>query len=74
MLLVLANVCCLAALALVARNYPKIASPGILAFTFGLRHAVDADHIAVDNVSRRHRGRAAASARRVLVLAGPAQS
>ena len=53
-LLALANAGCLGALALVARAYPKFASPGILAFTFGLRHAVDADHIAaIDNVSRR---------------------
>ena len=28
--------------------------PGVLAFTFGLRHAVDADHIAaIDNVTRK---------------------
>lgn len=53
-LLVLANAACLGALALVAHAHPKFASPGILALTFGLRHAVDADHIAaIDNVSRR---------------------
>ena len=53
-LLILANAACLGALALVARTHPKFASPGVLAFTFGLRHAVDADHIAaIDNVSRR---------------------
>ena len=29
-------------------------SPGVLAFSFGLRHAVDADHIAaIDNVTRK---------------------
>jgi high-affinity nickel permease len=29
-------------------------SPGILAYSFGLRHAVDADHIAtIDNVTRK---------------------
>jgi high-affinity nickel permease len=53
-MLVLANGASLGALALVARSHPKFVSPGILAFTFGLRHAVDADHIAaIDNVSRR---------------------
>ena len=35
-------------------TYPGIISPGLLALTFGLRHAVDADHIAaIDNVTRR---------------------
>ena len=41
-LLVLVNAACLGALALVATSYPKFTSPGVLAFTFGLRHAVDA--------------------------------
>jgi high-affinity nickel-transport protein len=35
-------------------KYPGLISPGILAFSFGLRHAVDADHIAaIDNVTRK---------------------
>lgn len=33
---------------------PALAASGMLAYTFGLRHAVDADHIAaIDNVTRR---------------------
>jgi len=33
---------------------PELAASGLLAYTFGLRHAVDADHIAaIDNVTRR---------------------
>lgn len=33
---------------------PALVSPGLLAYSFGLRHAVDADHIAaIDNVTRR---------------------
>ena len=53
-LLILTNGACFAALGMIAAHYPKFISPGILAFTFGLRHAVDADHIAaIDNVSRR---------------------
>jgi len=35
-------------------EYPVILSTGLLAFTFGLRHGVDADHIAaIDNVTRK---------------------
>ena len=52
--LVAVNVGLLVSLALISVHYPKFSSPGILAFTFGLRHAVDADHIAaIDNVSRK---------------------
>eukprot|EP00946_MAST-07B_sp_MAST-7B-sp1_P000775 g775.t1 len=52
--LVLANAACFAGLGFVAMRFPKFISPGLLAFSFGLRHAVDADHIAaIDNVSRR---------------------
>eukprot|EP00931_Biecheleriopsis_adriatica_P034159 TRINITY_DN19761_c0_g1_i1.p1 TRINITY_DN19761_c0_g1~~TRINITY_DN19761_c0_g1_i1.p1 ORF type:complete len:362 (+),score=54.91 TRINITY_DN19761_c0_g1_i1:48-1133(+) len=33
---------------------PELSASGMLAYTFGLRHAVDADHIAaIDNVTRR---------------------
>jgi nickel/cobalt transporter (NiCoT) family protein len=41
--------------ALVAfRNYPVLVGTAFLAYTFGLRHAVDADHIAaIDNVTRK---------------------
>ena len=35
-------------------SYPVVLGTGFLAFTFGLRHGVDADHIAaVDNVTRK---------------------
>ncbi|MGZ4335551.1 MAG: HoxN/HupN/NixA family nickel/cobalt transporter [Gaiellaceae bacterium] len=37
-----------------ARSYPALAGLGTLAYTFGLRHAFDADHIAaIDNTTRR---------------------
>jgi nickel/cobalt transporter (NiCoT) family protein len=41
--------------ALVAlRQYPVLLGTALLAYTFGLRHAVDADHIAaIDNVTRK---------------------
>jgi len=41
--------------ALVAlHNYPVLLGVAVLAYTFGLRHAVDADHIAaIDNVTRK---------------------
>ncbi len=41
--------------ALVAfRDYPVLLGTAMLAYTFGLRHAVDADHIAaIDNVTRK---------------------
>jgi high-affinity nickel-transport protein len=41
--------------ALVAfHNYPVLLGTALLAYTFGLRHAVDADHIAaIDNVTRK---------------------
>eukprot|EP00966_Prymnesium_polylepis_P284858 6581321-Prymnesium_polylepis.1 len=52
--LALANVLILGLLALVGARYPSFVSPGILAYSFGLRHAVDADHLAaIDNVSRK---------------------
>ena len=35
-------------------NYPILIGTAFLAYTFGLRHAVDADHIAaIDNVTRK---------------------
>jgi high-affinity nickel-transport protein len=37
-----------------ARQYPALAGLGTLAYTFGLRHAFDADHIAaIDNTTRK---------------------
>src|SRR5258708_37417042 len=37
-----------------AANYPKLLGVALLAYTFGLRHSVDADHIsAIDNVTRK---------------------
>lgn len=49
-----ANALFMGMLVSVGSRYPSIVSPGILAFTFGLRHAVDADHIAaIDNVTRK---------------------
>lgn len=43
------------ALALISfRNYPLLIGTSVLAYSFGLRHAVDADHIAaIDNVTRK---------------------
>src|SRR6266705_5872138 len=37
-----------------SRTYPALAGLGTLAYTFGLRHAFDADHIAaIDNTTRK---------------------
>lgn len=36
------------------RHYPLLLGTAFLAYSFGLRHAVDADHIAaIDNVTRK---------------------
>ena len=52
--LVSINIACLLGLFSVGAKFPALISPGLLAFTFGLRHAVDADHIAaIDNVTRK---------------------
>ena len=52
--LIFANVAALAALFSVSASHPALLSAGMLALTFGLRHAVDADHIAaIDNVTRK---------------------
>jgi nickel/cobalt transporter (NiCoT) family protein len=41
-------------LLLVGHRYPALAGAGILAYTLGLRHAFDADHIAaIDNTTRK---------------------
>src|SRR5438045_1562653 len=37
-----------------SHSYPALAGLGVLAYTFGLRHAFDADHIAaIDNTTRK---------------------
>ena len=53
--LVLVNVLLFVVLGLfVTAGYNGLLSPSLLAFSFGLRHAVDADHIAaIDNVTRK---------------------
>jgi high-affinity nickel-transport protein len=39
---------------LASRHYPMLLGSALLAYSFGLRHAVDADHIAaIDNVTRK---------------------
>ena len=51
--LVVANVVCLTSAGVASLAWPELLTPALLAWTFGLRHAVDADHIAsIDNVTR----------------------
>src|SRR5277367_3094733 len=53
-LLILANLTVWAWAVLVFRDQPILLGTALLAYTFGLRHAVDADHIAaIDNVTRK---------------------
>jgi nickel/cobalt transporter (NiCoT) family protein len=53
-LLLAANAAAWAWALLALRDYPVLLGTGLLAYTFGLRHAVDADHIAaIDNVTRK---------------------
>ncbi len=53
-LLVLANLAVWAWALLVFRQHPVLLGTTLLAYSFGLRHAVDADHIAaIDNVTRK---------------------
>jgi high-affinity nickel-transport protein len=53
-LLVLANLAVWAYAYLVFRDHPVMLGTALLAYGFGLRHAVDADHIAaIDNVTRK---------------------
>ena len=48
------NAFVMALLLVLTKSYPSLMSSGLLAFSFGLRHSVDADHIAaIDNVTRR---------------------
>jgi high-affinity nickel-transport protein len=53
-LLVLANLAVWGWAVLVFRHHPLLLGTALLAYGFGLRHAVDADHIAaIDNVTRK---------------------
>jgi len=53
-LLVLANLATWAWALLAFRQHPVLLGTALLAYSFGLRHAVDADHLAaIDNVTRR---------------------
>ncbi len=52
--LLLFNGSCWVWAAITFRNYPLLLGTALLAYSFGLRHAVDADHIAaIDNVTRK---------------------
>lgn len=53
-LLVVINVAVWAVVAVVLRFYPRLMGSAVLAYTLGLRHALDADHIsAIDLMTRR---------------------
>jgi nickel/cobalt transporter (NiCoT) family protein len=53
-ILVVANVLSWTWALITFRQYPVLLGTAVLAYTFGLRHAVDADHIAaIDNVTRK---------------------
>src|SRR3979490_3119272 len=65
--LAVANVAAWAWAFLAFRDYPVLLGTAFLAYGFGLRHAVDADHIAaIDNVTRKimQEGKRAGPARR----------
>jgi len=52
--LILANIAVWAWALATFRHYPVLLGTALLAYSFGLRHAVDADHIAaIDNVTRK---------------------
>ncbi|HTF33782.1 MAG TPA: HoxN/HupN/NixA family nickel/cobalt transporter [Myxococcota bacterium] len=52
--LIVANLLAWAWALIAFRGYPVLLGTGLLAYSFGLRHAVDADHIAaIDNVTRK---------------------
>ncbi|GAB0118858.1 nickel/cobalt efflux system [Acidisoma sp. 7E03] len=54
LLLIAANLGAWAAALLLFRTHPVLLGTALLAYSFGLRHAVDADHIAaIDNVTRK---------------------
>jgi nickel/cobalt transporter (NiCoT) family protein len=53
-LLIVANIAVWAWALLMLRDHPVLLGTALLAYSFGLRHAVDADHIAaIDNVTRK---------------------
>ena len=53
-LLVAANVAAWAGALVIFHDHPVLLGTCVLAYGFGLRHAVDADHIAaIDNVTRK---------------------
>ena len=53
-LLIMANLAAWAWAFLAFRHYPVLLGTAVLAYSFGLRHALDADHIAaIDNVTRK---------------------
>ncbi len=53
-ILIAANVLAWLAAVICFHNYPVLLGTAFLAYSFGLRHAVDADHIAaIDNVTRK---------------------
>ncbi|KAK4160394.1 high-affinity nickel-transport protein-domain-containing protein [Cladorrhinum sp. PSN259] len=53
-LLILINIATWTAAGILLRYFPKLISPCVLAYTLGLRHALDADHIsAIDLMTRR---------------------
>src|SRR5258707_13435374 len=53
-LLALANLASWAWALMAFRDYPMLLGTALLAYSLGLRHAVDADHIAaIDNVTRK---------------------
>jgi len=52
--LILVNVALWIIALLLSYEYPVLLSPALLSYTLGLRHAVDADHIAaIDNITRK---------------------
>ncbi|PHH64764.1 hypothetical protein CDD81_4026 [Ophiocordyceps australis] len=53
-LLITTNLATWAISGIILRFHPRLASPAVLAYTLGLRHALDADHVsAIDLVTRR---------------------
>ncbi len=54
--LVLANTLVWVAVAIVLRDHPALISTAVLAYTLGLRHALDADHISVFKASNDFNG------------------
>ncbi|KAF7944304.1 hypothetical protein EAE96_010703 [Botrytis aclada] len=53
-ILVFINIIIWVAVAIILRSHPLLSSSAVLSYTFGLRHALDADHIsAIDLMTRR---------------------